>query len=368
MGHLLRIHLSLFLFLPLLFLSSCAFRDIDKRGFVVGMGIDPGKEKKYLITLKVAIPNPDIKSGESDFQIYSEENDFIGEAVKRLGAKVEKQLDFNHTKMILFGEKLIKREEVSSLIDWFLRRQEIQRVALVGVGRPDAYSILKIKPKSEHIPFNFLFLAFEESGSNSPYIITTHLFDLSRRLFERGLDPVLPIIRKNKNKGAIINQVVLLDKKKAVTELTPEETEILNLLMYQKRQTGFIVEKGNKKFFLNIGPNHAKIKRWAGDKNGTQTATIQVQLEGELNEMKAKSTQKDLPVYESMATQTLKKKVERLIKKIQKNNVDPLGLGLLYRSHHLGEQGWEKWKSSYPRMKIDVDVKVKIFSTGGINQ
>ncbi|CCQ98139.1 hypothetical protein CULT_80035 [[Clostridium] ultunense Esp] len=138
--------------------------------------------------------------------------------------------------------------------------------------------------------------------------------------------------------------------------------------MYQKRQTGFIVEKGNKKFFLNIGPNHAKIKRWAGDKNGTQTATIQVQLEGELNEMKAKSTQKDLPVYESMATQTLKKKVERLIKKIQKNNVDPLGLGLLYRSHHLGEQGWEKWESSYPRMKIDVDVKVKIFSTGGINQ
>ena len=47
------------------FLGGCGFKDIDKRFFVVAMGIDwTGKEDKpYLVTLRLAIPASKLGEG-----------------------------------------------------------------------------------------------------------------------------------------------------------------------------------------------------------------------------------------------------------------------------------------------------------------
>lgn len=58
--------------------------------------------------------------------------------------------------------------------------------------KPFAQSVLKVRPKSETIPSNALSLSLGKDGSETPYVISQFLFDLKRRLIERGLDPMAP--------------------------------------------------------------------------------------------------------------------------------------------------------------------------------
>lgn len=358
--------LLLLLLLTALLLSSCAFRDIDKRAFIITIGIDEGEKKPYRVIIKVALPNPDIKAGENNFQIFSEEDAYVGEAVKRLSTKVEKQLDFSHMKMILLGENLVKKD-VRQVLDWFFRKEEIQRVALVAAARPDAFTLMKIKPKGERIPSDFLFLAFEESGSLSPYIITTHLFDLYRRLYEQGLDPILPIIEKNDEKGMTIRKAYMMNKKKGMKELADEETEILNFLLFHKRETGYVVEKKDH-FHINAGVKQTSVHLSTVEKGGKIKALIEIRLKGELEEIKETVSMDRISRYEADAEREIKERAEKLFHLLQSQKVDPLGLGLHYRAKHPLEKDWEKWKASYPTMPVEVKVKVKIFGTGGINR
>lgn len=355
------------LFLNTLLLSSCAFRDIDKRAFIVTIGVDPGIKKSYRVTLKVAIPNPDIKKGESDFQLVSEEDEFIGEAMKRLSAKVEKQLDFSHTKIILLGDEIAKNHPVEAL-NWFLRKEEIQRVALVAVARPNALSLMKIQPKGERTPSDFFFLAFEESGAISPHIITTHLFDLYRRFYEPGLDPILPIAEQNDQNGIWIRKAYLFNKNRMKQELDTEETGILNLLAFRKSQTGYLIGEEADHFHLNAGSKRTVVRLNAEEKEGKRKIKIAIRLVGTLDESKEKVAIDQIPHYEALAEKAIKGMIEKLIHLLQSNQVDPLGLGLQYRAKHPSEADWKRWQKEYPTMPVEVEAHVKIFSTGAIHR
>lgn len=105
------------LILLTLSLSGCGFKDIDKRIFVVSVGVDPAQnsEKKFLISLKLAVPN--VQEVSNEFVIISQEGDAIAEAVRIMKANVDKELDFSHAKLIVYNEKILKPEmEKKSLL------------------------------------------------------------------------------------------------------------------------------------------------------------------------------------------------------------------------------------------------------------
>lgn len=197
-------------------LGGCGFKDIDKRFFVVAIGIDASENEKkpYRITLQLAIPSPSIEPGASKTQIETIDAPSIAEGVRMLKAYVDKELDFGHCKIYIVGEKVVKTNYQDTL-QWMMRRRDIQNIANIAIGRPDAASILKVIPISERYPGNTLFLSFGADGTESSYTYVETLSDLSRRATEQGLDPLMPIIMKNKESSFIINQTALLDKKES---------------------------------------------------------------------------------------------------------------------------------------------------------
>lgn len=109
MNHYLKLQGVLFILILLTpSLSGCGFKDIDKRIFVVSVGVDPAKnsDKKFLISLKLAVPN--VQEVSNEFVIISEEGDTIAEAVRIMKAEVDKELDFSHAKLIVYNEKILK--------------------------------------------------------------------------------------------------------------------------------------------------------------------------------------------------------------------------------------------------------------------
>jgi spore germination protein KC len=357
---------NLFVMLSCLVLSACGFKDIDKRFFVVSIGVDAAKDhtKKYLVSLKFAVPGPS-KDSPNEYQIVTQEADSISEAVRIIKTKVDKEIDFSHATVIVFSESIVKRTGNAGMYYWFTRRRDIQKIAWVNIGRPSALAVLKVKPKSEYIPSNALFLALGKEGSETPYINPEYLFDMKYRLIERGIDPFLPIIEAKKDLFEI-NTVGLFNKSNLKLTLAPEETKIINFLRNREEKSAINVTKGKSMVVLNTQKVKTKYKINT-PKGKPPYIRVTVSMTGTLEEASKQVPISKLSVYEYAAGKEISKRFAKVLVKLQKANIDPIGFGLRYRSRHFNEDDWEQWKKIYPTIAFKVDSKVQIEDPGLID-
>ncbi|WP_419888027.1 Ger(x)C family spore germination protein [Neobacillus niacini] len=350
------------IFLLALFVTGCGFKDIDKRLFVVSVGIDPAKNssKKFLVSLKFAVPNIEKVSNESF--IISQEGDTIAEAVRMMKSKVDKEIDFSHAKLVVYNEEVINSKLDPNLYYWFIRRRDFQEMSWVAVGKPTAKAVLKLKPKSERLPSNALFLALGKDGTETAYIIPEFLFDFKKRFGEKGLDPLLPIIQAKEDTFEI-NTVALLDKNKLKLKLPSRETMFLNLLLTENTKTALKINDGEDSFVIDTQSVKTKYKIITENQKQPYIE-VDMSIDGRIEEARFNVSNKDLDKYEKAAKNHISKKVKVLLEKMQKANVDPLGFGLRYRSRQMGDDDWKTWQQLYPAIKFKVNADINISDTG----
>ncbi|MCM3764289.1 hypothetical protein [Neobacillus niacini] len=114
----------------ILSLTGCGFKDIDKRLFAVTIGVDAAKDssKKYLISLKFAIPSAS-KEQPNQFTVVSQEADSMSEAIRAIKTKVDKEIDFSHNKAVIFSQEVAKGGGNAGIYYWLSRRRDIQQIA-----------------------------------------------------------------------------------------------------------------------------------------------------------------------------------------------------------------------------------------------
>lgn len=349
----------------LLLLSGCGFKDIDKRFFVVAVGVDEPDNKKmqYKVTLKLAIPAAQEKFGSNDYLLVTEENHSIAECVRIIKSKVDKELDFGHAKAIIFGRELVRSHKMNQVVDWFVRRRDIQKIAWMGEGVPDARAVLDLKPRTERLPSNQLFLFFGQTGTETAYVVSEYLFDFRRRLTERGLDPILPVIQKREQGQVSVNQVDLFDKNSQKIVLNPLETKIFNSF-YQGIGKYDLQVPMDKGYFI-ISADTVKGSFSFKTKDGKPYIHARVNVEGIIEEANFAAMTRDLRTYEQDAERILQERVKEFLLRLQKAQVDPIGFGLRYRARHFGGgKVWKEWEELYPRIEFAVEVKVKLTGTG----
>ncbi|WP_166241917.1 Ger(x)C family spore germination protein [Paenibacillus turpanensis] len=351
-----------------LLLSGCGmngYKDIDKRFFVVSMGVDPGEKKNtYKVWMKFAIPSGEMKAGQEKSELHSEEAETIGEAVRKMKTRVDKEIDFGHLKMIVLGKGVISRP-LEETIDWFLRRRDIQKIAWVAVGQPDAKSVLGIKTKSERVPSNSLFLSFGYEGIESPSTVTVQLFDLHRRLEERGLDPLLPVLTAMEEASQqAVRQTVVFNKEEKQVWLNAEESEMLNLIMGATEKGTWGIEKEGLHFLFSAERMTAsyKITRKA---DGRPVIVINGKIRGIVEEMKGGEETHDANKLKKIITERLNKDISKLLYKLRDQRVDPIGFGLRYRSRNFtNKTEWENWHKLYSEIEFETKVKVELEGVG----
>ena len=347
----------------LLLLSGCGYKDIDKRLFVVSIGVDQAdnSSKKYLVSLKFALPAAS-KIGSNEFIIISQKADTMAEAVRVIKTRIDKELDFSHAKVLILSEDLARQKENAGLYYWLSRRRDIQKVAYVAIGKPSALDVLKVKPKSEELPANALILALPRDGTETPYVISAYYFDMKKRLIERGLDPILPVV-KAKNDLLEINTAGIFNKSSLKLSLTQEETKLLNYILNREEKSELGVKKGKVKFIVDI--NKLKTKYHIYTPKGKEPfIKVDIKVKGRIEETNMRITNGHLSPYEKAANAQLTKEITALLKKIQKENLDPVGFGLRYRARHFNKNDWEEWKGIYPAITFKVNAKVNIEDTG----
>ncbi|TJY43965.1 Ger(x)C family spore germination protein [Cohnella pontilimi] len=347
-----------------LLLSSCGFKDLDRRFFVIAFGIDSGKTKKYEISLKLAIPSPKIEPGQEKDQVISEEADSIAEAVRRMKSKVDKEFDFGHCKILVIGKGFAEKHKLArENLDWIFRRRDIQQIAYIALGEPDAKSVLNTKVKSERLPGNALILALSREGTESPFIATVYLFDYYRRVRGYGKDPYLPVIRSLKDTFDI-SRAAVFQTGTIKLELSPEETSILNQVVRQYPHISLSTEYNGHQISVNVVQLKAKYRITGTDEN--PRIVFHVRMRGETEESSAGVFDKSWTKLEKYLEDQVVEDYTNFLRKLQQAKVDPIGFGMRYRAiRHEGHGEFDKWWNTvYPNVEFKVYANVEIRGTG----
>jgi spore germination protein KC len=356
--------ISRILALALIFamLASCGFRDIDKRFFVVVIGIDKGETKACRVSLKLAIPAPQIRPGDEKFEVVSKEADTVAQAIRLLKSDVDKEFDFGHAKMIVLGKEYAK-DSLAEKLDIFFRRRDIQQSSFIAIGEPTAAEILQIHPKSERTPGNALLLSFGREGTDSSYIATAFLFDTFRRLKETGKDPFLPIIKAVKDTFEI-NRVAVYNKEIMKAILSRDETRLFNELVRGRTRFEIRSDESDPPYTLAVQDFNSSYTI-STPKNGKPTVNLDVKIRGIAEEASGELFNRDWNELERSAAELTAKRYKRLLEKLQEHGVDPIGLGLKFiATRHNAERDWEEWQKIYPEVDFNVNVKVRLMGTG----
>lgn len=335
---------------------------------MVAIGIDSGaKEGSFLVSLKLAIPQGDATQIDEVSQIVTQESSSISEALRRMKSKVEKELDFVHCKTIIIGDKTAEKD-IRHILDWAVRRRDIQLILNFSIGRPDALSVLQVKPSSERIPSNALIMAMSGQGTESPFITRTHAYELNRDIFENGKDPVIPIIEAKGKQDFLINKAALFNKSHMSMVLSPDETRLLNLLMRSNLRTNFPADMNGEMYQYYTESSSTSYKILT-PRDSVPSIRYTVKIKGILEESSFLEmvTHKDLMKVSAAAEKKLNQNILKLLQKIQKSGLDPLGWGLHYGARHWNnETEMEEWKKLYPQLRFQVDAHVRIKYSGMI--
>lgn len=358
-------------------ITGCAYKDIDKRAFVVSIGVDPAPRKDetdmsdenrdiYDVTLKVAIPTADIKSGENRFVLYSATGQTIAEAIHKVTPMIEGELDFSHTKLIFFAKTLAEKVKLTDLIDWFVRMETIQDIALVALAEPSAKDVLSLSPPTERLPANSLFTALDGSGTTAPTIVHSPLIDVYRRLYEPGLDPYLPIVQADGKKKFKIDRVALFDKERIRLVLDSEDTEWFNFLTRSTSNVTFSnVPKG---YFFQVDPNRASSHfTLEYMPQGKVTIVWHIDLKGSIDERQGKAV-KDKEIIAADIRKLAAQKTQALTETLLKHYLDPLGFGFQYRIRHPHKKDFATFQKMYPSLETRIHVQTVIYETGNLTR
>ena len=353
-----------FLIISVCFMSGCQFNDIDKRFFVVEVGIDPSEKENapYKVMVKLAIPSAQVQQGKSNFQIISEDGNSISEALTVIQSKIDKKLDFGHCRIIVINKNLLHNDQLE-LMKWFIKRPDVQGIAYVAVGKPSAQAVLSTNVKSETLPGNALVLALDETTNKSPYVMTEILNDYYMRLREDVIDPYLPIIEPIKGSYRI-NKAVMLNGRKIKAELNRNQTRLLNELINPEKTT--LIDVGGKnQFYLHAEQTKVNMKIHDPAK-GKPYVDVQIKIKGFIEESKRSLHDKsEIAAYEKRASREISSSFKKFLEHLQKLGVDPLGLELKYQAKNgMTKNERIKWKHIYKNLEFHVKSDVKIKGTG----
>ena len=367
-----KINSSMLIFaLSIVFLSGCAFKDIDKSVFVAMIAIDisDDEEKPYKVTLKLYEPTGSFKEAtEPQYSYLTENGETLSEAIRIMESYTDKELEFGHSKLIILGEDLVKENKNKEILDFLLRRPDIQMISWITVARPSAEEIIKMVPQGESAAYPELFNYFDNNGTTTPYIVTTHLFEFRRNMKENGIDSVLPIIELNKEDEHFeVNKSLLIANNKKTHELNPLDTSIYNILSGRVKHANLIIKEEGDHFIANIDTVKSKYK--VNIKDGSNIKLdLKVSLNGSISESNKSLKNKDLPKYNGQLKKESEEKISGFVLEMRKLGYDPLGFGIDYKAKVLHNRRMtdEEWMEAYKKAEVSVTIVPGIKSTGSI--
>jgi spore germination protein KC len=355
--------------------SGCwDYNDLEERAFVVMLGIDR-QEGEFVTSIQVSLPilaqtgNGQAGTpggGVPEFRVMNARGRSIREALTRLNALTDRELDFGQLIVIVIGAELA-REGLHHL-DWLIRTTRIPLTSFLAVSRSTAAGVLEARTPAESTPSLYFFRGFKGTFTRAPEILPITLWEaLLQRLNNSYEDVYIPAVTSS-NYGINFAGTALFQQEHLVGWLDSGQTALLHTVMKEKLSGK--LSSADPKF----GLTETIISR-GGVSYGTRfqgteltlviDATFFVDVVEQPKELLISPD--SVSHMERVLAQTAQRDLEQLLATLQRSKTDPLGYGERLRrqkpSHPtLGDVN--RWREAYSEASRDVEVRVRIRTRG----
>jgi|GEM_PF-335453 len=362
-------------------LVGCADNQIlDETGFSTIAGYDKIKNGMLRGTVLLPVINPE---AQEKIQVVSGVSRTSKGIRDQINLQMDKRVLSGQLRVALYQDKLA-REGIINIVDTLYRDPSIATRLYLGVYEGETYQMLTYPFKEEGNIGMYLYRLLEQNVREEK-IPSPTIHEFVRAYFSMGSDPYLPYIRQ-KGDELYVDGLALFSRDRFVGRISNKEAFILKLVRDQfevgsyeatvpQEYLGSPAQKKRGKAEKNVDvvfdtlQSKADIKLVRHDPPKFQ---IGIKLSGRVLEISEEVDLSDMKVLagiEKGVAEELKLHLERLMQKLQKMRVDPIGFGDIYRSQRRGirKMTYEDWMKLYQKAEFQFQTKARVIRSGVID-
>jgi spore germination protein len=338
-------------------LSSCIpdSKILEDVQLIQAIGYDYINDGEFQLTAGATYTPPGIQSKPQNIALTA-----IGRTSRNIRQEIQAQsprpVEIGRVGVILFDEEMA-RSGIGDHVDNLQRDPNIGRDINLVVSKGKSNEILSTDVDQHESVSQFVIdLVTQNMERTIPSINLHHFLFQYRGL---GFDPFLPFIEK-KDDLIKVSGVALFKEDHLIDTIDMKEGYILKVL-YEKIRKGILeIElKEDKEVSIQNLSSNTKFKP-KKTVNGYKF-NVSVKMDGRVMEGGGLdlTQKKNIEKIEKRTEKMLEKEALALLEKLQKLNVDPLGI-----KEELRQAGYTDWKKQYGSVQFEVDAAVHLIQAG----
>lgn len=360
--------------LSTLFISGCwdqkIFEDI---GLALVLGLEQSDNGELLYTMTMPVFSEDI---EETMEIMSTTSDLLRQSRDQIRNESGKKVEGGKIQHIIFSKELAEKG-IDKILDVFLRSSENPLLANIVVVDGSPFEMFNMSRKYKDKPRLGIYLANIINDARIHNVTPdSRIYKFTILQYSETIDPVASYISFD-DEGITIEGSALFDKSKMVGNIGYTETGLLYSLMGKKIQFGYYInaqrmqnESDSDKRGISVLLRKVKRKVKTNIDGKIPEINISLNFTGTVGE-----NDLDYRLDEPNDKKTLQDKISALIRQdliklleyLQEIGSDPVGFGEIIRVKHNEYFKSVAWKSVYPDVKFNVDVKINFEFYGALN-
>lgn len=359
-------------FLAILVLSGCSSdrHIIEDVGFIESSAVDTGSDGNVKVTLCVPVVSEFSSGGPPENEILQAYAASYKQARVQLSRQSNRILASGQLRNLVYSKELAK-QGLGKYLDTLMRDPSFSKRSNFIISEGDAGELISSSYDGNIRTSQYIedVMTKEYEQQNMPQILLHHFI---RDFFNEGIDPIATMLKQNKEHVEITG-IALFRKDKYITEINAEDVFFFQL-MYQNQSKGeFSILLNNKEttsIMFNAITSHKKI-RVNHKPDQRHQVIIHLDVSGGVLEYIGEMdlATKERRLVEKQVEEYITEQAQKMVKFMQKNRVDSLGIGRYVRN----SMSHEEWKSKdwnddvFPNLDIEVHTHFEIRNFGNFS-
>jgi Ger(x)C family germination protein len=375
--------LTILLLVVSLVLTSCWDRtEVNDIAIVIAFAMDKGKNGEYLLSVQVPLVSQmggsnsggggGGTSGDKMYYVDSAEGKTLWEASSIIQSRMSRNLYYAHHRVIVIGEDLAK-DGLEQTMDVIARFPENRLTAYLVMAKGKGIDLLQAQPQFERFSGEAMRELIKMQS------IPVRVKDIAQILNTPGSDPFLPYVAavdthpKGRAKEIQVLGIAQFRKDKLVGIFPPDVSQ--GIRWFQRNFAGYSTHfftAKNQKVSIEIDKGKAVINPVLKSDHVHFEILIQANATVVENMTMADLSHKsNLNALEEKLRENIKQSVEQVLTRIQKQQADTIGLGLVVARKY--PRDWKRtyranWYEQLKKATFHVQVSAQITNIGQITE
>lgn len=325
-------------------------KDINHRALPVVMGLDHqnGAYKVYLLI-------PHTTQRRTDVRIVTQEGSTINQVVDKIAKDLEVDVDLLHLKVLVF-HRAVAEAGMKDSISSFMRARDISPKTIVAISDDKLETLFQKLKTSSTSGGMEMYNFFQKHAGWSPNVAQTRVWEIYRSLDSFTRDVAVPLIKAGQTTPIESTGSAVIKNGMMVGRITPDETLLFNSFNGLAAQGKIEVMDRASVMILTENLTHS-----SSFNDGKPVLNSRLTLKVTILETKGSPTE---AMIKQDTESLLTDRFGRMLRKIQSEEADILGLGQLFRTK-IPRDRLTSWRTDYyPTMKVNFQVNTIIQNEG----